>query len=285
LGDAALDSGWNDWVDDMLQADLDHPYMVQMIEVEEPDDDQFTDYNPNPHWLKGEKGHFTGSQSEENKPATIDDINAAADKVAADMNYPRSLITASSAKKRIGIGGVEASLLGEASRNDGTIRIYAVPNQTKRGVAGTLAHEIEHQHYNAYQAALADEGEKMSPEVMNAPGKLPPEVAKDFPLMAEREEVSLKTLATQDGVSPYSRMHWDEAYDMSGGDLRNDQVMTAVHETLAEIARLEQEGKHDPATPEWMKFYHMVNRVYGDLRKTALATGKTPSGAKHLAIP
>ena len=172
-------------------------------------------------------------------------------------------------------GGVDGE--GNAHKQ-GDIVIYGQPDFAKDfAVRGVATHEAMHQKWQAVLNRSTVEGETRQSSGEWEPGPVNKLIR---PFMTTKSQA----LEDNDGVSEYSKSYWDAR--------KTDPNMTfgsAVHETLAEIARLEDEQvwpmtQHmkevttiqselnekgarssfstKPVAPVWMDFYHAVNEAW-----------------------
>lgn len=124
---------------------------------------------------------------------------------------------------------------------------------------GTIAHEAMHAKFENYMRAYHND-------------KLPPE------MMAFHKSIDFDVLKKLDGVSAYSRDYWTSlAKGGKGNKGVGSNLKTAVHETLAEMARIHLEfGKPDlpgGVNSDWKKLYDNVN--------TFFSTRTNPKGLHH----
>jgi hypothetical protein len=173
--------------------------------------------------------------------------------------------------------------------------VLFMPQLTEQSVAGVTAHEIAHRkfdmlmkaHRAEYEAVMADPGPPPNPKgethwervggtnaMMRADGMLRPPYDKKYPLYQEMARIqSMKdpSLAEADGVSPYSRLYWDEWHK---GQTTTD---IAYHETIAEMSRaLTKFGRHAiDAKQPWKDMYALMEKVWAET-PTEVRDGKVP---------
>lgn len=132
----------------------------------------------------------------------------------------------------------------------GEITLFQNHLSGEHDMAGVTAHEIEHQKFQTVVDAAARELNALSklPDPPGPPGTtkfersasggwvIRKEYVKQFPIAAAVQEVlhnvSIETFEMGDGVSAYSLEYWQ------GFKRGNIGRMSAMHETLAEMARL-----------------------------------------------
>jgi hypothetical protein len=93
-------------------------------------------------------------------------------------------------------------------------------------IGGVVAHELEHLKFKAF--------------------------ADDHNMNQE----NLMGLAKDDGVTGYSEECWRQVYSHEAG------IALGVHETLAEMARLQSDTGKLPGTAQWKDLYKRVNDYY-----------------------
>jgi hypothetical protein len=134
-------------------------------------------------------------------------------------------------------------------------------------VRGVLSHEVMHykfQHaldeFNGELDEIMHDERNGSDSVIKPDGSVLEQYAQDYPVYAAMNELMSnkhQELQDSDGVTSYSREWWKEYLD-GKAPLRN-----AIHETLAEIARLDEtdESMLEVKKP-WMDLYRKVNTLY-----------------------
>jgi hypothetical protein len=168
---------------------------------------------------------------------------------------------------------------GSANLESGEITLF--PNKcTTATTPGVVAHEVMHTRFQSawkkfkedewkvwddYAAGTKShttEGGHVTSGPVRASGELWPEYKKDYPAYAALEQFLTGTyvsqLAKKDGVTDYSKEYWKK-FDLEGG--KSLTRFSAIHETLAEIARLEFETGTIVGAPVWQRFYRAVKRV------------------------
>lgn len=145
------------------------------------------------------------------------------------------------------VGGVNFTIAAQFFPGTGRISIYA----NGLGEKELLAHEIQHAKFEAVLGA------GVIPDV----GK--PET------YAELKET--------DGFNDYTRAWWRELDDarMSGGDVQF-AALTAIDETLADIAREQSKGSWLPVAKPWKDLFEKVNRAYEKRGRWLASKGKRP---------
>lgn len=72
-------------------------------------------------------------------------------------------------------------------------------------------------------------------------------------------------MRADDGVTQYSRDYWN-AYQRPDGSAGPVNKLSAMHETLAEMANLHYTTGKVPGSKEWRTLYRNVNTVHNNLR-------------------
>jgi hypothetical protein len=164
------------------------------------------------------------------------------------------------------LNGEKHYAAGTHDSQTGMITLYSkrLPISQVRGV---LSHEV--MHYK-FQHALDEFNEELdeimhderngSDSVIKPDGSVLEQYASDYPVYSVMNELMSNKqydLQSTDGVTAYSREWWKEYLD-GKAPLRN-----AIHETLAEIARLDEtdESLSEVKKP-WMDLYRKVNQLY-----------------------
>lgn len=200
-------------------------------------------------------------------------VKRTVERVAQEEGFPIARIEYSDEVKEFEVDGTKMVSAGTADLGSGNITIY--PNQiTSYGARGVMVHEIMHQRYASYLYDLADERDTIPDEAyaygpehtgeLNSPdAPLKPQYAQQFPLYAANYRTeggsNAKELRETDGVTAYSKKYWA---DYSRGKV---SWRIAVHETLAEMARLDhQTGLSGSSSKVWQDLYQTVKK-YGRL--------------------
>lgn len=191
--------------------------------------------------------------------------------------------------KRDGDGGEsQRSAMGTASLSNGTIKIYrGVAEKHPEALAPVLVHEIAHQQFQAVlnewqkeRAGIVAREREIGGDVTTVDGsgnvKIKKEYEAEFPLATVLEPLlgsrpAQKDLIETDGITDYSRDWW-KAHGKS--EATN---MQAMHETIAEMARLDWEGTlhrlvwyKDSKT--WRPLYEAVRDFYPEVVRKRGAT-------------
>jgi hypothetical protein len=225
-------------------------------------DDDFEDrWDENLH-PRDEDGKWTSGGSGD--PIKPEAIRSKINEVAAKHDFPA---------KRIHIhdGDLEFELNGEKYRAAGVAHVttnidepYDIFSErlitlyskqlTPSNIEGVLVHEIEHVKFetawNRYHAELRSVMATVPPEggvdqVMNPDGSLKPPYDKQYPAYAAMHgsyfgTEGIRAFAASDGVSEYS-YDWWKNWKGKGGVNAIPAAKSAVHETLAEMARIKNE--------------------------------------------
>src|SRR6266576_1186017 len=214
---------------------------------------------------RDEHGRWTassgGSQNDPFRSLSSAELRTAADKVAKEMGYDSSKISIRDDQQTFILNGqtmVSGGLAYTSGSRLGQIEIFT--NLNSDNAAGVIVHEIEHQKYQAFidayyrdNAAMQnDPGPAPNPSgqywwerqggsaaIMSPDGSLKGVYAEKYPFYTAMHEsfnsVDSAVFENGDGVSPYSYEYWRGVRDGTIGR------QSAMHETLAEMARLKYE--------------------------------------------
>lgn len=245
----------------------------------------------------GEKPFVSLTSHTPESAARAEIISNLAAKSAAALGFKPTAINVTDQEHKFTLNGVERKAAGTADLKTGTINLYTGQIHTNEDVPGLMAHEVMHQKYqtfvNDYQAERAamekdpdyrkdsslvtfdpanpihaaqkaagslvftngqfrEKGFMRPDGLLNAPydAKYP-----TYQAFTNAHMTDSRDFAKTDGVSPYSREWWDAWHGQTAS------TSQAMHETLAEIARLKFEGN---------KVQHMVRKPDNllTLRKT-----------------
>jgi hypothetical protein len=159
---------------------------------------------------------------------------------------------------------------GQALLNEGKILVY--PDRVPLEVMPNLmAHEVMHHKWHKVYTTYVQEGEKFERYQRMFGGTDNKPSLKSYPTYAAirpflNTKITYK-LDKEDGCSDYSKDYW------KGWSDGNNSYTAAVHETLAELARLDYESngtyfrRLPQSTSPWRKFYEAVNKSYERLSK------------------
>lgn len=195
--------------------------------------------------------------------AMVEDVVA---NVAADRGYDPDLVEVSDKVDGIKIGGRPSYAAGVANIKTGKITMFPRVINNAQHARGTMVHEVAHQEFQAVlnaqaeqlRAALADKTVKFDKD-----NNLDAASAKKYPIAARFQKHSGKARETrmvEDGVTPYSEQWWGQAYT------DKTKVMAAQHETIAEMARIEDETGTLPGHESWKSYYQDVMKTYRELK-------------------
>lgn len=201
-------------------------------------------------------------------------LKAAAVAVAEAMDFDPDKVQISSEDKEFVLNGMPMKYAGSANLQDGTITLYE-KFVTPANVGGVVAHEIGHQRFQTVLNASQHERETLMKDPLEHPkGIIKPDgtlreglgLEKKYPLFAALQpfqDARWNELRTKDGVSDYSKAWWK---DFEAGKASTTQAM---HETFAEITRLEAQGTKLTGTvsPVWRGYYKAVNKAFKELKK------------------
>lgn len=227
----------------------------------------------------------------------LDAIKGEVNAMAKEQGFDPSRITVRTDDKTFVLNGETRHYSGSYDPSTGKIEVFAdrVEPDTVRGL---LAHEMMHDKfqvvYSAYEAerrrvmedpftawgAKNAEGERTG---MNADGSLPPASAGRYPAyQAFQENMSVPTLAKDDGVTSYSRDWWNawETQNKTNA-YAGEWAKSAINETFAEMARLTYTKQpitfmsrtpdgllsRKDSSPVWAQMFADINRLYPTYRK------------------
>lgn len=214
--------------------------------------------------------HDAGNVDRADKIASI-----AAD-TAKQLGFDPTLINVTDESRTFELNGKTLNYAGAAHltgpqgentvRPKGTITLYTPHAGPESAIPGLTAHEVQHQKFQAFLNDYKDERERMekdpdyeatkpkwsapdadgtihkltpgSDDFMRPDGTLKEPYDKRYPVYSAWQDAmatSTQDFAKTDGVSGYSRDWWDAWH---AGKANTDQAM---HETLAEIARVKLE--------------------------------------------
>jgi hypothetical protein len=215
---------------------------------------------------------------------TLNEARNVAEELGAD---PKTVMIGKPSDARFVLGGREYMAAGMAYSMDqppgghkrGTVLMF--PDQLNSGtIAGVTSHEVMHIQYQQVLDALQAESEAMQKALpgvnepgpdpdkpwkgwMHPDGSLAPPYDKQFPIYERfvKHNLNWQKLADEDGLTDYSTEWWN-AVKHSGASTRQ-----GMHETMAEMARLEYELGSVKHTPSWNSYYRDVKKTYKELVK------------------
>lgn len=219
------------------------------------------------------------------RPLTTDETLDIANIVADHLGFARFPERRVASGPRTGLGHIhitaepktftlndkQMDYAGSANLQTGEITLYTSALQPTT-VAPIMAHEVMHQKFqavfNAYQAEKEiirkDFGER---EILRPDDSIREEFKAEFPISDRMHGLfEVRKLSEDDGITNYSREWWKA---WSGGGVDS---LTTVHETLAEMARLDWEGSLHrllwfKESKTWKPLYEAVNDLYPTLDK------------------
>lgn len=224
-------------------------------------------------------------------------VESLAKQVAKDQGYDPDMIEVITQRHDFEVNGQTMHAAGVAhiaGEKKGIIEVYAPglapgPGETLTlreisGIQDTMVHEVMHQKFQTVLDAYSEERERVINmpaasleevrRIMAADGSLRPPYDKQFPLYQRLQpllEGSDRHYAMSDGVSPYSLQYWLEWQNNEGAG----GAMAAMHETLAEMARIKQRTGEFPKhmggasrdATAWRNLYRAVESVYKERRR------------------
>ena len=201
-----------------------------------------------------------------------EEVRAYGKHVAGVLGYPPEKIVVTSAEHKFRVNGVDYVAAGTAHHDTGEVKLYTANiGSNHSSFVGLVAHEVEHQRFftvmDAYLKEATEVHQLTAPvqDIMHPDGTLKPPYDARFPVYAGWVKTyNGKEMAAQDGVSDYSAAYWE------GYKVNQVQIDSAIHETLAEIARFDATGIAPRLTaikekPVWVAFYDFVNSTYDRL--------------------
>lgn len=210
---------------------------------------------------------------------SVQELKDRATAVAKAMGFDPNRIEISEEAPTFELNGKNYNTAGVANISDtvnGTVVLYR-PVISSSDVEGLVAHEIEHMKFQTALDAKRRERPEIEQEIKDgARGVIATDGSgllgsyqEKYPAthqLYQLNQTSSEAFAASDGVSPYSLDWWQAWRDGKAS------TMQAMHETLAEMARVKYEtGKF----PE-----HMGHRVLSYMAKSPNYTGKpTPKKA------
>jgi hypothetical protein len=166
-----------------------------------------------------------------------------------DLGFDSKRVDVVSGTYRFELNGVQRVAGGtcEISKGEaGRITMYSDHLMTDKSVANVLAHEIEHakyqyaldQYHREWDAIM-----KEPAEALKGDGSLTEPYASKYPAYVAMRAAyfstdGIKAFAAADGVSEYSYEYWLE---WSKAEHKFGPGQSAIHETLAEMARIKYE--------------------------------------------
>jgi hypothetical protein len=199
---------------------------------------------------------------------------------AKARGYDPDLVDASAETYPFKIGDKNYEAAGLAYLSTGRITIF--PAKVSAGtVYGVMAHEIAHQQYQAVLNAREAEWkrimldpETIGPKGMRPDGSLPPALAEKYPIYSrfvKHEGDELHKRIDADGITEYSKAYWEEVKP------HKVTIETAHHETIAEMARVEQMRGFQtfekiPVAKEWIDYYRDVMKTYKELQHKSIVS-------------
>jgi len=221
---------------------------------------KFRKFNP----YHDERGRFSSADSAGtqldlfSKPLTRPELQNAVRKVASRLGFDADRIEVSDHRQVAVVDGKEYPVSGQHDPRTGEVQIFLPNVQDKpiEAAEGTLAHEIEHAKFHAVIAHTSG-----YPDARRAD----PGADRLFDYMTRHFD----DYAEADGVSPYSRFHWDRWLKGDG------DPATAMHETLAEMSRIkyltgkfpDHQGDAPHSVKMWRDLYVKIDQMYPRLKR------------------
>lgn len=178
------------------------------------------------------------------------------DVIAEQYGYPKDKIFMSDEQYSFSVGDKSYTSGGVAYINDhpelgrkkGDIVIYGKPNfENDLPIRGIMAHEISHHKFDKVMSNYHKEymAHKENPDDKPTAAKYPITAV----LLKTKLLTGIRALIDSDGVSPYSLSYWNDFYNAQPTH-RQSKLNRAIDETIAEIARLDEEvGIKKPINP------------------------------------
>lgn len=211
--------------------------------------------NPrDPNWLR-------------NLPLKAPVIKEVADTMADQMGVDPNRVHAVQEEYKFQVGDHEMTAAGTANHMTGQIKLY-MPQPTP-SLAPILAHEMMHVKFQAVKTQRDQQFKEWfkdaDPEMTTRAGFMTPKAKEKYPIAGAfadaMEGESWPKLVKDDGISDYSREWWQAWHD------KKAKLDQAMHETLAEMAKLDWEGVLDrliwyKESTTWKPLYEAVNKYY-----------------------
>jgi hypothetical protein len=212
------------------------------------------------------------------KPATEAVLREMTDTVGKTMGVDPKRVFFPGGHPTAKVGDKSFNVGGFAYRQTGRIELFNV-ERPGMATAETLAHEMMHvkfesvrqkrnRQYKDWIEASKKDDPKADPraQLMTKAGYMTDKAKKQYPLLAAWEEVmeapdQWKRMIDDDGITEYSREWWKAFNDEKAN---RDQ---AIHETFAEMAKLDLEGSLDRLlwfknSTTWKPLYELINKYY-----------------------
>lgn len=178
-------------------------------------------------------------------------------KVATEMGYDPDNIDVRTYDKKFIVADTEFSEGGHYSKDTGRITLKERDTKGKldQGMEGLVAHEVTHHAFNTVLLK----------------GASPPVVE-----FLKQLESSWATLASEDGVTDYSKSYWRNVQKQVLEDRRILARVTAVNETLAEISSLRyaqadmSPEQRTVISATWTRLHSSLFSIYKDMRKKSV---------------
>lgn len=226
---------------------------------------------------EGRPGQVGGSQKD-GTPSTQPVVgtkgggDSRVEAAAKRLGYPSELVSATTNEgPPFIVDGVEYATLANYNSDTRQINMYSVDEFGDEELEGMLAHEVQHAKWDDYQRAYKSQLKAVMTSIQDpdptnwlikGSGTVrDPADSKKLWAWETHEKFlkgkSLESLKELDGVTPYSEGFWK-----STNLKNNDEVSNAINETLAEISRLEAQGRLSGTTTKvnsmWMELYRKV---------------------------
>jgi hypothetical protein len=203
---------------------------------------------------------------EERAEGGVKTIHSVSDHVYSYMGVDKNIVAFEVQKpKQFTVG--DRQFEGGGWYNKEANKISISSNLSPDEVAEIISHEAMHAKFNAVTKAHSAEFDRILEigvgKVMNRDGTIRDEYQKEFPahtLLPHNWEDTSK-LRKDDGITDYSRDWWKAESDNKAS------AMTAVDETLAEMANLDWQGKlHDSKwfqeSTSYRPLYEAIHKIY-----------------------
>ena len=210
------------------------------------------------HGHKGRPGERGGSAPGTGSSIQWGGIYSSIEKAAKMFNFPINKIKYHAAEKTFKIGERELKYGGSYNPDSDEITIYHAEGWKQDAMNAVMAHEVMHSKLDEHLAKHKKELEIISEPWRQSDrekyiawesGKLKPEYVGKFPHYEWERKWFIensKSLKMFDGVTQYSSYYWEE-YGFSG---------RAFEETMAEIAKLDYQGRLSEVKAPWRECYN-----------------------------
>lgn len=241
-------------------------------------------------YVYGKEGQTTREQAREARLSKehSDKILGASKASARLLGYDPDLVEVSDQEHpfKIGDENKQRYAAGLAHLDTGKITIFPKHVYSTDSAVSVMAHEVAHQKYQDVVDAISkethaifdDPGPPPNPNAEHRPqqlggkdavtapdGKPYPPYDEKYPIYTrfQKYDDQSEKMIKDDGITEYSKAYWEHA---APGMPKQISLLTARHETIAEMARrLTDTGKLE-GSPVWRRYYRDVDKTYAELQ-------------------